>query len=91
MAHIKSWPFNHSYWSLGKLSVRFRTVGLQAPVPTTVERAVTPADIANMDQLDIDDFSCDFSSVEIPTGAISDQQMNLIVDQFFDGLDAAAS
>lgn len=60
-------------------------------VPTTVERAVTPADIANIDQLDIEDFSCDFSSVEIPAGEISDQQMNHIVDQFFDGLDASAS
>jgi type IV secretion system protein VirD4 len=51
---------------------------------------VTAEDIARIDQLDIEDFSCDFSAVEIPTGEISDQQMNEIVDQFFNGLDAAA-
>jgi type IV secretion system protein VirD4 len=70
----------------------FPEFALNAPEmePVTVERAVTAHDIANIDQLDIDDFSCDFSEVEIPTGEISDQKMNHIVDQFFTGLEAVA-
>lgn len=70
----------------------FPAFGLSAPEEASgaIERAVTAEDIAHIDQLDIEDFSCDFSAVEIPTGEISDQQMNEIVDQFFNGLDAAA-
>ncbi len=56
----------------------------------SVERAVTAQDIADIDQLDLEDFSCDFSSVEIPTGEISEQRMVQIVDQFFEGLEPVA-
>ncbi len=54
-----------------------------------VERAVTVADIENIDKLNLDDFSCDFSKVEIPKGDITDDAMDDIVNQFFSGLEAA--
>lgn len=57
--------------------------------PVAVERAITADDIAEIDQLDIEDFSCDFSAVEIPTGEISDQQMTKIVDRFFNEIEAS--
>lgn len=53
-----------------------------------IDRAVTADDIAGLDQYEIEDFSCDFSEVEIPAGEISDQQMSQIVDRFFDGIEA---
>lgn len=54
-----------------------------------VERAVTVADVENIDSLNLDDFSCDFSKVEIPKGDISDEAMDDLVSQFFTGLEAA--
>ncbi|WP_147659660.1 MULTISPECIES: type IV secretory system conjugative DNA transfer family protein [Enterobacteriaceae] len=54
-----------------------------------VERAITVADIENIDKLNLDDFSCDFSKVEIPKGDITDDAMDDIVNQFFSGLEAA--
>lgn len=54
-----------------------------------MERAVTVADIENIDKLNLDDFSCDFSKVEIPKGDITDDAMDDIVNQFFSGLEAA--
>ncbi|SHJ62134.1 type IV secretion system protein VirD4 [Malonomonas rubra DSM 5091] len=79
---------------IGKLEIRkrdfpgFSMLG-NSPEPMTVERAIKAEDIAEIDQLDIEDFSCDFSSVEVPTGEISDQQMTKIVDRFFNEIEAS--
>ena len=59
------------------------------PTTTNVERPVTEQDIANIDNLDLDDFTCDFSSIEIPKGEIDDAAMDELVDQFFSGIQAA--
>lgn len=53
------------------------------------ERSVTAADIENIDQLDIQDFSCDFSGIAIPRGDIDDAAMDDLVNQFFNELKAA--
>lgn len=59
-------------------------------VPVVSERTVTPEDIAKMDDIDLENFSCDFSSVVIPQNDnISESEMDSIVDQFFDGLGAS--
>ncbi|ELR7144461.1 type IV secretory system conjugative DNA transfer family protein [Escherichia coli] len=57
---------------------------------TVVERDITVADIENIDNLNLDDFSCDFSKIEIPEGSISDDAMDDLVSQFFNGLAEAA-
>ena len=64
------------------------TGSFHAEDSSAIERAVTAEDIAGLDQYEIEDFSCDFSEVEIPAGEISDQQMSQIVDRFFDGIEA---
>lgn len=55
-----------------------------------MERDITVADIENIDNLNLDDFSCDFSKIEIPEGSISDDAMDDLVSQFFNGLAEAA-
>ena len=49
---------------------------------TTVERPITIDDIENIDNLDLDDFSCDFSAIEIPEGDISDAEMSNLAETF---------
>lgn len=49
---------------------------------TTVERPITIGDIENIDNLDLDDFSCDFSAIEIPEGDISDEEMSNLAETF---------
>lgn len=51
-----------------------------------VTRAVTIDDIDNIDDLSLDDFSCDFSKIEIPSGNISDDEMSNLVTAFFSEL-----
>lgn len=53
---------------------------------TVVERPVTAQDIEKIDALDLENFNCDFSQVEIPKGEISDAEMDQLVNQFFSGL-----
>ena len=67
----------------------FRADAAEETKTEVVERAVTVADIENIDKLNLDDFSCDFSKVEIPKGDITDDAMDDIVNQFFSGLEAA--
>lgn len=63
------------------------TIGRSVGTMTT-ERAVTAEDVKNMDQMNLDDFSCDFSHIEVPEGDLSENQMNELVDQFFEGVSA---
>ena len=51
--------------------------------PEMIERSLSPEEIENIDQIDLKDFSCDFSSITIPEGEISDTQINELVNQFF--------
>jgi type IV secretion system protein VirD4 len=52
----------------------------------TITRSITPEDLKNLDSLNLDDFSCDFSNIEIPEGELSDSDMETLVNQFFDGI-----
>ena len=49
---------------------------------TIVERPITIGDIEDIDNLDLDDFSCDFSAIEIPEGDISDEEMSNLAETF---------
>lgn len=51
---------------------------------TVVERPVTAQDIEKIDDLDLDNFSCDFSKIEVPKGDIDDEAMDALVNDFFD-------
>ncbi|MDG4868616.1 type IV secretory system conjugative DNA transfer family protein (plasmid) [Guyparkeria sp. 1SP6A2] len=55
----------------------------------TIERDLSADDIENIDKMDLSDFSCDFSDVEIPAGEIDDDKMDDLVSQFFGKLDGA--
>lgn len=54
-----------------------------------VERPVTVADIESIDQLNLEDFSCDFSKIEVPKGEISEEAMAAIADAFLRECQAA--
>lgn len=58
-------------------------------IKETSERPINLTDIENIDKLNLDDFSCDFSKIVIPKGDISNDAMDDLVNQFFSGLDAA--
>lgn len=47
------------------------------------ERPVTAQDIERIDELNLEDFSCDFSKVAVPKGELSNDQMEEMVDNFF--------
>jgi type IV secretion system protein VirD4 len=53
---------------------------------TITERPVTLDDIENIDQLSVEDFSCDFSEVDIPKGEITDDKMADLAKAFVLGL-----
>ncbi|GGO83767.1 protein VirD4 [Marinobacterium nitratireducens] len=62
---------------------------IQYAVRAVTERPVTAQDIERIDELDLDDFSCDFSDVEVPKGEIDDAAMDDLVNQFFGVMNSA--
>ena len=52
-----------------------------------VERAITAVDIENIESFDLSDFSCDFSQVPIPENDIQEEDVDNIVEGFFNGLE----
>ncbi|MDW5378838.1 type IV secretory system conjugative DNA transfer family protein [Halomonas sp. HP20-15] len=67
---------------MGELDFRSNTVS--EANRTVIERPVTAQDIENIDSLDLDNFSCDFSKIEVPKGDIDDEAMDALVNDFFD-------
>ncbi|SHN91364.1 Coupling protein VirD4, ATPase required for T-DNA transfer [Bathymodiolus heckerae thiotrophic gill symbiont] len=64
-------------------TIEFSPINLPDNKTTSlVERPITLKDIENIDNLDLDDFSCDFSSIEIPQGEISDEEMSDLAESF---------
>lgn len=56
----------------------------------TVEKPVTVENIDQMNSLSLDDFSYDFSSIDVPGDApLSEQDVDNLVDQFFNEIEAA--
>lgn len=47
----------------------------------TIERPLAPADIGKLDSLTADDFSCDFSDIEVPSEKPTDKELQVGVDQ----------
>ncbi|ECE2109016.1 type IV secretory system conjugative DNA transfer family protein [Salmonella enterica] len=56
----------------------------------TVLRSVTAEDISKIDELNLDDFSCDFTAVEIPKEELDKGAIDDLVSQFFNSVDKAA-
>ncbi|MFP3490713.1 hypothetical protein R0K20_24260, partial [Staphylococcus sp. SIMBA_130] len=50
----------------------FRSNAVSEANRTVIERPVTAQDIENIDSLALDNFSCDFSKIEVPKGDIDD-------------------
>jgi type IV secretion system protein VirD4 len=86
---VIKWPsptvprLNLSDLKRSKVERLFKT---QESTTETITRSVTQDDLANLDNLDLEDFSCDFSNIEIPEGEISDDEMQNLVNQFFEGI-----
>lgn len=53
------------------------------------DRPVEAADMATLDALKLEDFSCDFSGIEVPQGDMSEGDINALRDAFFNTLEAA--
>jgi type IV secretion system protein VirD4 len=70
-----------------KGEIQFTPSTLSQGAKTVVERPVTAQDIEKIDTLDLENFNCDFSKVEVPKGEISDAEMDHLVNQFFSGLE----
>lgn len=54
-----------------------------------VDRPVEASDMATLDALKLEDFSCDFSGIEVPQGDMSESDVNALRDAFFNTLEAA--
>lgn len=52
----------------------------------TVERAI---EIKDLEEMNLDDFTCDFSEIDIPKGDISDDEMNTLAMQFMNTIQPA--
>lgn len=68
--------------------VEFKPNSLTEASRTVVERPVTAQDIEKIDELDLDNFSVDFSKIEVPKGDIDDEAMDALVNDFFDAMAA---
>lgn len=66
-----------------KGEIQFSPSALNEADKTMVERPITVEDIERIDELDLENFSCDFSTIEIPKDDISDEAMDGLVNQFF--------
>lgn len=64
--------------------VEFRPNSVSEASRSVVERPVTAQDIENIDELDLENFSCDFTKIEVPKGDIDDNAMDDLVNEFFD-------
>ncbi|EJE4183747.1 type IV secretory system conjugative DNA transfer family protein [Vibrio parahaemolyticus] len=53
-----------------------------------VDRVITAEDIKNIDQLNLDNFSCDFSDIDVPKGKIDEESMDALVNEFFSAVTA---
>ena len=62
----------------------------EASQAETVLRSVTAEDISRIDELNLDDFSCDFTAVEIPKEELDKGAIDDLVSQFFNSVDKAA-
>ena len=63
--------------------INFRPNSVDEASRAVVERPVTAADIEKIDELDLDNFSCDFSKIDVPKGDIDDDAMDALVNDFF--------
>jgi type IV secretion system protein VirD4 len=72
-----------------KGEIQFSPSALSDADKTIVERPITAEDIERIDDLDLENFSCDFSTIEIPKDDISDEAMDGLVNQFFNQLATA--
>lgn len=55
-----------------------------------VERPIELADMGQLDELTLDDFSCDFSAIDVPTGKLSETEIARLRDSFLETLAEAA-
>lgn len=72
-----------------KGKVHFAPSRLTQTSKKVVERPITAEDIERIDEMDLENFSCDFSQIEIPTGEITNEAMDGLVNQFFNQLATA--
>jgi type IV secretion system protein VirD4 len=72
-----------------KGKIQFTPSKLNQAAKTVVERPITVEDIERIDEMDLANFSCDFSQIEIPKDEISDEAMDGLVNQFFTQLATA--
>lgn len=77
--------------NIQKGEIEFRSNAISQTSKTVIERPITTSDIENIDKLDLKDFSCDFSKIEIPKDPISDEEMDMFVSGFFDVLHSQAA
>lgn len=54
-----------------------------------VDRPVEVADMATLEDLTLDDFSCDFSSIDVPKGTMNEDDIAALRNRFLDKLAAA--
>lgn len=72
-----------------KGKVQYTPSKLNQAANTMLERPITAEDIERIDEMDLENFSCDFSQIEIPENDISDEAMDGLVNQFFNQLPTA--
>ncbi|WP_419611106.1 type IV secretory system conjugative DNA transfer family protein, partial [Thiolapillus sp.] len=59
----------------------------------TVTRAVTPEDVANIENMTLDDFSCEFSGIAIPTDNenLTDEELEAMANDFLNKITGEAA
>jgi type IV secretion system protein VirD4 len=63
--------------------IQMLTPAIVAAAPAPPTRPVTAADLVVLDQLDLSDFSLDFSDIEIPKEPVSEAEINAICNQIY--------
>lgn len=95
---IKTWKEPTLAWRIGETplppkmdieAIASKPIEIQHIVEI-VTRPIEAADMADLGDLTLDDFSCDFSSIEVPARQMSEDEVAKLRDRFLDTLAAAA-
>jgi type IV secretion system protein VirD4 len=95
---IKTWKEPTLAWRIGETPLPPKMdIEAMASKPLEIQqiveivtRPIEAADMADLGDLTLDDFSCDFSSIEVPAGQMSEDEVAKLRDRFLDTLAAAA-
>jgi type IV secretion system protein VirD4 len=73
-----------------KMDIGQAVIDISNAVEVLADRPIESADMAQLDELTLTDFSCDFSAIDVPEGKMTEIEIANLRDRFLDTLVVAA-